>query len=560
MPSSQIREYTLSEISQELAFLGQSYDLVRLVDPEECRVLSVAQDGTVTYENECHHVWNSKQRCANCSSYRACMTHITQYKTEIFQQKRFEITSVPIYLRMQDNELTFCVMEMIRVFPLDEENDESEDTVGKNPLYYSTHDVLTGLYNREEAFRQIRLRMKKDPGRKYLLITSNIRQFHLINALFGQDTGNKVLIGIANLFREICSEEDVYARITSDRFLLFTPKDKFDEKEFLEQLQRVRSLILSPSYNLQIHLGIYEIQDPNIPVSIMMERSELARNAIRNSHGKMSSWYTEGLMEQHLEDQWIVGEFEKSLKADQFRIYLQPQVTLDGKILGAEVLVRWIRSDGSMVPVARFIPVLAQSDLISRMDQHVWEMAVKQLAAWKGTALEHLYLSINVDPRDFFYMDVPDCLSGLCNRYGVDVSMLHVEVTENALAEGQNLPEDALDSLRKRGFVLEIDDFGKGSSSLSMLKDVPVDVLKIDMGFLRETEHEIRSRIILESVIQMAGKLETPVIVEGVETPEQEESIRNMGCEMYQGFLFSKPVPVDVFEALYLKTRPESAK
>ena len=173
---------------------------------------------------------------------------------------------------------------------------------------------------------------------------------------------------------------------------------------------------------------------------------------------------------------------------------------------------------------------------------------------------EHLYLSINVDPRDFFYMDVPDCLSGLCNRYGVDVSMLHVEVTENALAEGQNLPEDALDSLRKRGFVLEIDDFGKGSSSLSMLKDVPVDVLKIDMGFLRETEHEIRSRIILESVIQMADKLETPVIVEGVETPEQEESIRNMGCEMYQGFLFSKPIPVDVFEALYLKTRPESAK
>ena len=225
-----------------------------------------------------------------------------------------------------------------------------------------------------------------------------------------------------------------------------------------------------------------------------------------------------------------------------------------------EKLVRWIRSDGSMVPVARFIPVLAQSDLISRMDQHVWEMAVKQLAAWKGTALEHLYLSINVDPRAFFYMDVPDCLSGLCNRYGVDVSMLHVEVTENALAEGQNLPEDALDSLRKRGFVLEIDDFGKGSSSLSMLKDVPVDVLKIDMGFLRETEHEIRSRIILESVIQMADKLETPVIVEGVETPEQEESIRNMGCEMYQGFLFSKPIPVDVFEALYLKTRPESAK
>ena len=157
-------------------------------------------------------------------------------------------------------------------------------------------------------------------------------------------------------------------------------------------------------------------------------------------------------------------------------------------------------------------------------------------------------------PKDFVYINVPEKLEALCQRYHVDIDKLHVEITERALASDTIKPEDMIRTLHEKGITVEIDDFGKGSSSLSMLKDFPADVLKIDMGFLRETEQEVRSKIILESVVNMADRLKTDVIVEGVETDAQKQGLKDMGCRMYQGFLFSRPLPVEEFERLYLES------
>ena len=154
-------------------------------------------------------------------------------------------------------------------------------------------------------------------------------------------------------------------------------------------------------------------------------------------------------------------------------------------------------------------------------------------------------------------MNVPDKLTALCERYRVPVRNLHVEITERALSGSDIFPPELIQSLQERGFIVEIDDFGKGSSSLARLKDIPADVLKIDMEFLRASEESGRSRIILESVVRMAGELDTEVIVEGVETDYQKQNLQNMGCRVYQGFLFSRPVPVEDFEKLCFRMLEE---
>ena len=548
----QIREYSIAEILQEMELLRKSYNLVRLVDAEECRTLSFGEDQKIRYGIECHDVWNSRERCTNCSSYQAILTRTIRYKTEFFQNRQFDITSIPIYLRVEDQELVPCVMETIRIHEISDDN-EQPDSVTENAEYYRTHDALTRIYNQGEAFRQIRSRLMEEPEKRYLLISSNIRDFHMVNVLFGRETGNAIVEGIANLMKEYCVHGEIFARTRGDRFMLFMEKEHFHPDIVKEHLKKLQNLITSPVYTLKIHVGVYEIRDVNLPLSIMLQRTEIALTTIKDNMETSIVWYSEGLMERLVEDQWIISEFQKSLMTEQIRVYYQPQVDMNGKILGAEALVRWVRNDGTMVPLERFLPVLSRSDLITRMDEHVWEMTVMQLAAWKGTPLEELYISINIEPKDFIYLNVPEKLAALCERYGVEIRKLHVEITERALTEEDLLPEELIQSLQDRGFTVEIDDFGKGSSSLSRLKDIPADVLKIDMGFLWESEQNKRSKIILESVVQMAGRLDTDVIVEGVETDRQMQDLLNMGCRMYQGFLFSKPIPVEEFERLYFE-------
>lgn len=250
-------------------------------------------------------------------------------------------------------------------------------------------------------------------------------------------------------------------------------------------------------------------------------------------------------------DNWILSMFDKDLRTSRFQIYLQPQVDMCGKIVGAEVLSRWFDQDGNMIPIGHFLPVLCRSDLISKMDERVWELTAELLHSWRGTPMEELYLSVNVEPKDFLYTDVPKRLRLICEQYDVSIGQVHVEITERGFNNELFVPDVIVNLLHRNGITVEIDDFGKGSSSLALFKDLDVDVLKLDMDFIQDSSHEKRRKIVLESVVDMARKLKTYVIAEGVETPNQWEIVRDAGCHCYQGFLFSKPLPVKEFEIFY---------
>jgi EAL domain-containing protein (putative c-di-GMP-specific phosphodiesterase class I) len=252
-------------------------------------------------------------------------------------------------------------------------------------------------------------------------------------------------------------------------------------------------------------------------------------------------------------EQRVIGSFEEALRDGQFRMYLQPLVREDGSAIGAEALVRWHKSDGTLIMPGDFIEILENVGLIQKLDLYIWELAVKQLSLWKKSGNGDLFISVNMSAKDIYSIDVYEVLTGLVEKYGVDSRMLRLEITETALLVEPEKSDAVVSKLRAKGFLVEIDDFGKGYSSLSLLKNIQADVLKIDMSFLREIRDGERSRAILQSVIGMADSLGMDVITEGVETEEQLRALSEMGCSHFQGYYFSRPVPVEEFEARYVR-------
>jgi EAL domain-containing protein (putative c-di-GMP-specific phosphodiesterase class I) len=285
----------------------------------------------------------------------------------------------------------------------------------------------------------------------------------------------------------------------------------------------------------------------------MCDRANTALRTIREDLRKTVAYFDEGMLKKSLYEQEVISGFETALKEGQFRMYLQPVVGENGDALGAEALVRWVKPDGTVLMPDEFISIFENAGLIHRLDEYMWECAVRKLKAWTDTGMGDLFISVNMSAKDFYSLDFAQVLSELTDRYEVEPKRLRLEITETALLEDPVKGNAALAGLRSKGFVVEIDDFGKGYSSIGLLKDLQADVLKIDMSLLREIETRERSRTILNSIIEMAYALGMDVITEGVETEAQLKAVAALGCGHFQGYYFSRPVSVESFENRYGK-------
>ncbi|MGN0435273.1 MAG: EAL domain-containing protein, partial [Wujia sp.] len=267
-----------------------------------------------------------------------------------------------------------------------------------------------------------------------------------------------------------------------------------------------------------------------------------------------SSYYDENLMNKVIHDKFLINEFESALNENQFVMYLQPQVNTGGHVLGAEALVRWMHPEKGMISPGDFIPLFEESGLIYKLDMCIWEQAAAKLNEWKKNGREDLYISVNISTKDFYYLDLYKIFTGLVQRYDISAGNLKLEITETALMQDMDKQLELLTRLQDYGFHVEIDDFGSGYSSLNMLKNIRADVLKIDMGFLREIKDHDRTKVILGMVVDLAKRLKMTVITEGVENREQVDYLTQVGCDMFQGFYFAKPIAVEVFETKYVLT------
>lgn len=435
-------------------------------------------------------------------------------------------------------------------------HDETEDVKKlEAERYRATRDRLTGIYNREYFYEKAAEAVRSAPAGEYCMVCADIKDFKLVNDIFGINKGDEILMYIANAMKRFANDGSVYGRLSGDRFALCMSRKRFSRELFSAEVRNLSQLLGVSTYKLHVHIGVYDIVDKDIEPSVMCDRAFMAIATIKSSFADMIAHYNDDIREATLEEQKVTSEFGSALNDGQFCFYLQPQVSVTGKVLGGEALVRWIHPERGLVPPGEFIPVLEKTGYICRLDMNTWELACRKLREWQDNGFTDYHISVNISPKDFYFADVYKTFTELVERYGIKPENLHLEITETAIMNDFKKQLVLIQRLREYGFCVEMDDFGSGYSSLNMLKDMCVDTLKVDMEFLRKTENSERARIILKMIISLSKQLGMEVITEGVETKEHVDFLTEIGTDIFQGYYFSKPMPVEEFEKRYISKK-----
>lgn len=418
--------------------------------------------------------------------------------------------------------------------------------------YLATHDALTGLYNRSFFFEKAKEFMMRNPDEKYLIICSDIRQFSTVNDIFGVETGDKILKVMAQDLLEKDNKDSVYGRIAGDSFAICIAEEKFERIASMFENGNVLH-IKNINYPIVNHIGVYKIKDLSMSVSSMCDRAMFAIDSIKNDMQRGIAYYDDEIREKLLEEKAIVKDLLPAFEEKQFTVYLQPQISHStGSIVGAETLVRWNHPEKGIIAPNHFIPLMENNGLISKLDQYIWRMACELLKKYEKQGKE-ISLSVNISAKDFYYLDLYHEFMDLVKEYDIEPSRLKLEITESAVMLDVPKQVALIKKLQAEGFIIEMDDFGSGYSSLNTLKDIPVDILKLDMKFMGQAEDASRSANILQMVVGMADKLAMPVIAEGVEEKAQADFLGSIGCDVVQGYLYAKPMPIEEFDRLLEK-------
>ncbi|MDO4494019.1 MAG: EAL domain-containing protein [Clostridia bacterium] len=414
------------------------------------------------------------------------------------------------------------------------------------------YDGLTGLYTKEYFYQQARRRLNDDPMGEYNIVCSNIENFKLVNDIFGVEAGNRLLREVAEKVKEVVGTTGFAGRLSADRFLAFQRRDI--EQEHRKGLYIDTDNVDDPASLLKsvnIRFGIYEVHDKELNIEQMCDRALLAANSIKNQYRKHFAVYDDSLRTKLLREQELTADMETALEGHQFSIYLQPKYDLKRRrMCGAEALMRWIHPEKGFISPGEFIPLFERNGFISRLDQFVWEQICIFQRNCMDKGLPMLPISVNISRADVFHIDLAETITALTKKYGVSPAFIHLEITESAYTENPEQVVNAVDKLRAAGFIVEMDDFGSGYSSLNMLSRMSLDIVKLDMEFVRNELAKPVMQSLMSNVIGMAHQSGLRVVAEGVETREQMNRLRTADCDYVQGYFFARPMPVNDYEQL----------
>lgn len=412
------------------------------------------------------------------------------------------------------------------------------------------YDRLTGLYSKQYFYQQAGEVLLRNPDQQYDIICSDIENFKLINDVFGVKAGDRLLRGIGNAYAERLKGIGICGRLNSDQFAcLLKHRDDYTDDMFIEASILTNGLL--DIHNIVMKWGIYNVEDRSVSIEQICDRALLAARSIKGQYGKYFAIYDDTLRNQLLREQAITDSMESALSQNQFLVYLQPKYRIKDEVLvGAEALVRWNHPVWGFLSPAEFIPLFEKNGFITRLDRFVWEKACAVLHDWDERGYYPMSVSVNVSRADIYNEDLADTLVKIIEKYDLDPSHLHLEITESAYTENPKQIIDTVTTLRELGFVIEMDDFGSGYSSLNMLNDMPIDILKLDMKFIRSEMAKPKSQGILQFIINLASWMNLSVVAEGVETKAQLLRLTEIGCDYVQGYYFAKPMPCQEFEGL----------
>lgn len=431
-------------------------------------------------------------------------------------------------------------------------NMEKEIAESSHFVQLSEYDELTGLYNMKGFSKYVELAANQDEAGvsagKYAVICFDVIRFKAINDIFGVAKGNKLLQYIAQVIRETLKSGDFACRSISDHFVIFTHTEGNELGDMIEQmLEKIEGYELP--FVINCNVGIYITNGERLSVDAMIDRAILAQSVIKGSYMEKYSYYTEALRNDMLGEQEIIAMVETAIAQEQFVAFYQPQYNhSNGMLIGAEALVRWNHPEKGLISPGVFIPICEKNGFITRLDLYVFEQTCKFIRKCMDKGIPVVPISSNFSRNDIFQPNYVEKLEEIRKKYEVPAKYLRVEITESTVVGGIKQVNKIIEQLHECGYLVEMDDFGSGYSSLNVLKDISFDIIKLDMMFLREETESNRGGIIVSAVMRMAKWLGMPVIAEGVETVKQADFLRSIGCESIQGYLYSKPLPEDQYE------------
>lgn len=412
-------------------------------------------------------------------------------------------------------------------------------------------DKLTGLMSLNQFYIEGRKWLDENKDSEFDVVALDISNFSVINDSKGVEGGDELIKGISEAIKQAQKDIPFFAsRVYADRFVMLLRRRDGYRDRLIEEADKITQKYYS-YMNVHIKFGIYEIIDRNEKLPSVCGRAFSATGLIKDYYGNKYVFYDEQLHQNLLFEEFINDEMENALKTNQFKVYYQPKYDLfTNAIAGAEALVRWEHPEKGMISPGQFIPLFEKNGFIVQLDRYVWRTTASRIAQWYQTGEKVIPVSVNISRIDIEMSDVIKVLCDIIDEYQIEPELLHLEITESAYMLNTDKIIDVVGKLKEKGFMIEMDDFGSGYSSLNMLAKLPINILKLDMKFIQEIENSLNAKTIIEYTIGLAKWLNLPVIAEGVETEEQLELLKQLKCNYVQGYIFAKPMREEEFREL----------
>ncbi|MBQ7679689.1 MAG: EAL domain-containing protein [Butyrivibrio sp.] len=428
----------------------------------------------------------------------------------------------------------------------------SEDT---RIIQATENDSLTGLYTREFFFEYAHKFDRFHQEKAIDAIVLNFNRFHMVNELHGREFGDRVLCAIADGIRGILEETDgVACRYDADTFFIYVSHRSDYDHLINSVLRRLGEVMNTPE--MRIRMGVYQDVYRAARLEERFDRALQACNSIRNQFGFSYAIYDMNMHEREVYSARLMEDFPTALETAQFQVRYQPKFNIRGetpRLCSAEALISWQHPEYGRVRPDAFIPLFEENGLIRRLDHFVWRETARQLGEWKKQYGAVIPVSVNVSRVDIYDPDIVSFLLSLVEENHIETEDLLLEITESAYTDNSRQIVQVVSQLRDKGFKVEMDDFGSGYSSLNMLTTLPIDALKLDMAFIRDIARDNKEMRMVELVLEIAAFLEVPVIAEGVETKEQYELLHQAGCDIIQGYYFSRPIDAEEYARFIMK-------
>lgn len=400
-------------------------------------------------------------------------------------------------------------------------------------------DELTGLYTEQAFSHYVKQIMSFKPNKKMQLIVAKVKDFKLVNSIYGAEKADEFLRYLASAYSKRL-KDGLIARKANTSFVCLLYGDKeLDHRKMADTINEISEN--APIKGVKVKYGIYEDIDKNLPISTCYDYVSLAIETIMESYDHDIAFYTEAIAKKRIHEQMIENCFEEALNDEEFLVYYQPKIDLSTeKVIGAEALVRWKKSDGTMVPPGEFIPVYEKNGQIEKLDEYVFrkvcQLQRREMDEWKKL----INISVNLSRSSILHDGIAECYIKIAKDNKIPFSCVPLEITESAAIYGKRI-HSTTEQLVNAGFKLHMDDFGSGYSSMLCLNQIPFSALKIDKSLIDHVCEE-KGKTLVEQVIMLSKLLNMKVIAEGVETEEQIIELRKMNCDEIQGFYYAKPM------------------